>query len=212
MNNFVEILGLSEFFKKHGIAYANINYEELYDFLYKDNKYNAIRSQLEEIIYNYFSSLDILEKPTIYDHLLLCLRSKDVVATFNWDPFLIKAYKRNGDKFSLPRLQFLHGNVMIGYCEKDKVLGINGNKCSRCGKVLLPSDLLYPISQKNYHLNSFISSQWEETQIALKNAFMITIFGYGAPQSDVSAIDPLKNAWGEVEQRSMDKQIIDIRI
>ena len=41
---------------------------------------------------------------------------------------------------------------------------------------------------------------------------MITIFGYGAPQSDVSAIDLMKSAWGEVSQREMEQtEIIDIR-
>jgi hypothetical protein len=102
---------------------------------------------------------------------------------------------------------------MIGFCEKDKVLGINGNDCDKCGAIFSPSPILYPISEKNYHSNEFISSQWRETQTALKTAFMITVFGYGAPQSDVSAIELLKHAWGDTERRSMEQtEIIDIRL
>lgn len=41
---------------------------------------------------------------------------------------------------------------------------------------------------------------------------MITIFGYGAPKTDVSAIDLMKSAWGDVNNREMEQtEIIDIR-
>ena len=112
----------------------------------------------------------------------------------------------------MPRLRFLHGNVTIGYCEKDKVLGMNGNTCSRCGVRLVPSRLLYPISEKNYHLDGFTSLQWKDLEQAMKNAFMITMFGYGAPKSDVSAIELLKGGWGDKYQRNLEQtEIIDIR-
>ena len=69
-----------------------------------------------------------------------------------------------------------------------------------------------PFAEKNYHLDGFISSQWNELEQHLKNAFIITIFGYGAPQSDVSAIDLMKSAWGDVNKREMEQtEIIDIR-
>ena len=45
-------------------------------------------------IHDYFHSLRIPPTPTLYDHLLLALRKKDVVATFNWDPLLLQAAKR----------------------------------------------------------------------------------------------------------------------
>ncbi len=41
---------------------------------------------------------------------------------------------------------------------------------------------------------------------------MITVFGYGAPKSDVSAIDLMKAAWGDVNSRYMEQtEIVDIR-
>jgi hypothetical protein len=49
-------------------------------------------------------------------------------------------------------------------------------------------------------------------QAALKSSFMITIFGYCAPKSDVSAIALMKTVWGDVNHRNMEQtEIIDIR-
>ena len=212
MNNLVEILGLKSLLARTKITFETDNFEDIYDKIHKSSELSQIRGELEKVIYTYFNEMELPETPTIYDHLLLSLRDKDVVATFNWDPFLIQAFQRNSSKFKLPRLLFLHGNVKVGGCEKDNVLGAKGNRCSRCQQLLKPSKLLYPISEKNYHRNSFISGQWDELSRHLKDAFMITIFGYGAPKSDVSAISLLKSAWGDVYDREMEQtEIIDIR-
>jgi len=213
MNNLIEILQLEKLLQRTELQFFTSNFEEIYDLIYKDESLNDIRYELEKAVYDYFNSLSISDEPTIYDHLVLSLREKDVIATFNWDPFLIQAYVRNGKRgFKLPHLIFLHGNVAVGLCEKDKVVGVMGKKCTHCNEYLKPSKLLYPISEKNYHQNSFIKDQWDELQNALKKCFMITIFGYGAPKSDISAIDLMKSAWGDVAQRSMEQtEIIDIR-
>lgn len=210
MDNFVEILGLESLLARTKITFETDNFEDIYDRIHKDSELSQIREELEKVIYTYFNEMELPETPTIYDHLLLSLRDKDVVATFNWDPFLIQAFQRNSSKFKLPRLLFLHGNVKVGGCEKDNVLGAKGNRCSRCQQLFKPSKLLYPISEKNYHQDSFISGQWDELSKHLKEAFMITIFGYGAPKSDVSAISLLKSAWGNVHDREMEQtEIID---
>ena len=212
MNNFVDLVDLNDLLSQTDIDVEVDNFETIYDQLYQSNSHREIRGELENAIYDYFSSLEIIDEPTVYDHLLLSLRGKDVVATFNWDPLLLQAYRRNIREFKLPRLLFLHGNVAIGWCAKDYVVGINGNRCRKCGCILEPTKLLYPISEKNYHLNGFVSSQWKELDQFLRNSFMITIFGYGAPQSDVSAIDLMKSAWGDINQRVMEQtEIIDIK-
>lgn len=215
MLNFVEVLGLSPLLDKAGIEHKGKNFEDIYDQIYKDASLSSLRQELEDAVYDYFKSLEISEHPTIYDHLVLSLRGKDVIATFNWDPFLVQAYRRNGMKgrgFKLPRLQFLHGNVMIGYCHRDKVTGAIGAACSHCGQRFVPSKLLYPISQKNYHLDPFIAEQWSDLDKQMQAAFMITVFGYGAPKSDVSAIDLMKAAWGDKYSRNLEQtEIIDIR-
>ena len=210
MKDFVKTLNLSGILKKAGVDLRRRNFEEIYDHLYKDEKDFAVRRELEDAIYSYFSSMCLPDYPTIYDHLVLSLREKDVIATFNWDPLLTQAYKRNPTRFKKPRLLFLHGNVTIGYCEKDNVIGINGTVCSRCGIKFTSSKLLYPIREKNYHLDGFISGEWKELVYAIKHVFWITIFGYGAPKSDVSAVELLKEGWGDKVKRSMEQtEIID---
>ena len=87
---------------------------------------------------------------TLYDKIILCLRKKDLIATFNWDPFLALAYRRNLHIKELPRIVFLHGNVAIGVCLEDKVKGDMGEKCPKCGKYFQQTGLLYPIRDKNY--------------------------------------------------------------
>ncbi|MBE9536673.1 MAG: hypothetical protein IMF07_05780, partial [Proteobacteria bacterium] len=92
------------------------------------------------------------------------------------------------------------------------IMGNNDSLCSYCNLPLTPTKLLYPIGEKNYHLDGFISSQWETLGDLLKRAFMVTIFGYGAPTSDASAIELMKKAWGDVNSRNMEQiEIIDKR-
>lgn len=212
MNNFVETLGLETLINQAGKEFKTTNFEEIYSQLCSDATTEELQQKIEQVIYDYFSSLEISNTPTIYDYLVLSLREKDFIATFNWDPFLIQAYRRNGRYFKLPKLLFLHGNVEVGYCPNSHIMGNIGQKCSQCDNSLVPTKLLYPIGEKNYHLNEFISRQWATLQDVLKHTFMITIFGYGAPVSDASAVELMKSAWGNVEERMMEEtEIIDIR-
>jgi hypothetical protein len=214
MNNLVEELGLQRLISSSGLEFADNNFEKIYSALYRHPSAAEIRAQIESLVYFYFSQLRLPDSPTIYDHLLLSLREKDVVATFNWDPLLVQAYRRNGmqGRFRLPRILFLHGNVAAGYCEKDHVVGAVNTACSQCGVPFAPTQLLYPIEQKNYQAGKYIASQMGELQTHLKNAFMVSIFGYGAPESDVEAVRLLKVAWGDANQRDMEQiEIIDLK-
>jgi hypothetical protein len=204
MCNLIELLDLGEILAKAQIEYVGKNFEDVYAALYDNEAYQGIRADLERHIYGYFASLELPDSPTIYDHMVLALRDKDVVTTFNWDPFLVQAFRRNV-RFRRPRLIFLHGNVMIGYCEDDKVMGINGCDCTRCGRPLAPTGLLYPITQKNYESDRFIREQWTELAHHMKEARLFTIFGYGAPKSDVAATRLLRGAWGSAAERSMEE-------
>ena len=163
-------------------------------------------------VYRYFDSLALTGEPTLYDYLILSLRPKDVIATFNWDPFLIQAARRNPNQDGLPCLLFLHGNVQSGYCAADNVHGVKGAKCSRCGKRFAPSRLLYPTAEKDYDQDPMIRDAWRLLEEAFQKAFMVTVFGYGAPQTDVAAIKALKQAWGSWQNREMEQfEIIDVR-
>ena len=97
MDNFVEILDLEPILKRSGIEYENCNFEDIYSRLYESDSKSPLLKEVEEIVYNYFSSLQLPDIPTLYDHILLSLRPKDIVATFNWDPFLFDAWNRNKD-------------------------------------------------------------------------------------------------------------------
>ena len=141
MDNFVNVLNLSSILDKTNIEYKNKNFEDVSSCLHRRREYDAIRHKLETAVSNYFSLLEISESPCVYDLLVLSLREKDVIATFNWDPFLMQAYLRNRHRFKLPRLLFLHGNVTIGFCLVDKELGINGTACSVCGNNLKPTNV-----------------------------------------------------------------------
>lgn len=212
MNNLVDVLGLNDLLTKTGLTFDERNFEAVYDKIAREQRLQPIKEQLEQRIFGYFSSLEIPDTPTIYDHLLLSLRGKDAVATFNWDPFLYQAFERNKHKLPLPKIFFLHGNVEVGFCQADKIAGRNGTRCRKCGNPLIPSKLLYPIAEKNYESDEFISAHWHHLGTRLKDAFMISVFGYGAPTSDASAVALMKGAWGAVGQRSMEQtEIIDTR-
>jgi hypothetical protein len=212
MSNLVETLGLQDLIATTRIRFDSFNFEHIYASIYKESHLAGTREELEARVYRYFREMELPEHPTIYDHLVLSLRSKDFIATFNWDPFLVQAIRRNERRFKLPRVLFLHGNVEVAYCPEGHTMGYNGARCTHCGELLKPTKLLYPVSEKNYHLNEFISRQWAVVAAILKRAFMVTIFGYGAPTSDASAIGLLKAAWGDKDDRSMEEfEIIDIR-
>jgi len=205
MNDLVETVKLGPFIEKVCPDYKNKNFEDIYSMLSTDEKNERLKIFMEKKLYDYFSNLEYSYKPGIYDHLVLSLRETDLIATFNWDPFLMEAYRRNQSRFRLPRIVFLHGNVTIGYCENDAVAGLNGNRCSKCRNKLIRSPLLFPVKEKNYNSDWLIANQWRVLSLYLKDAFMITIFGYRAPETDVEAIKIMKKAWGADKPRTMEQ-------
>jgi len=65
---------------------------EDFESYFSDLKDPALRNELEHRIREYFSSLLLPEEATLYDYLALSFRAKDIIATFNWDPFLYQAF------------------------------------------------------------------------------------------------------------------------
>lgn len=217
MNDFFDYVeGLSNYLEKQGVDYQGHNFEDVYSSLYGDCKYDGIRKDIEEIVYDYFSGMELFEEPTLYDHLVLSLTGRDVIATFNWDPFLWQAMCRNchrvGDD-NLPLPFYLHGNTAIGVCTNhEKIqIGHKGRLCSKCRMPLGRSKLLYPIGKKDYNSDPYIKSSWNGVKSCLESAYMFTIFGYGAPSSDVEAVDLLSEAWGDKYKRNMEQiEVVDI--
>ena len=211
MCNFVETLGLNSDFERYRLQYKSDNFEDIYSDLHEKSGYRELVELINRKVWNYFSNLELPSYPTLYDHLVLSLREKDLIATFNWDPFLYYACWRNHKKVKLPHTAYLHGNVAVGYCLKDNTKGWIRSQCSKCGEKFIPSRLLYPI-KKDYSQEPFIKDEWETTKHALGSAYILTIFGYGAPKSDVEAIKLMKSAWGDKYKRDIEQiEIIDIK-
>lgn len=203
MADFADQLGLTSLLKGWGVDPAK-NFEDTYSDLFEAGEHDKLR-ELNALVEGYFGALELPDKPTLYDHLVLSLRNTDVIATFNWDPLLMQAYLRTPRRIGRPKLAFLHGNLRAGYCEEDDVQGLFGAACSHCGNPFKRTDLLYPVRHKNYADDPAIASQWELLKWALKGAFMITIFGYSGPKTDAEAIAAMSEAWGSPDDRRMEQ-------
>ncbi len=212
MLDLVETIGLQGELQRAGVEYEERDFEQVYSELDKDPALSTVRSEVERRVAEYFSRLELPEHPTLYDYLVLSLRRKDAIATFNWDPFLFAACERNHNKTQLPQLFFLHGCALIGYCPRHKQQGRLGSLCGVCGRVYAPTRLLYPVRNKDYVSHPYIASQWRSLRHALKAAYVLTIFGYGAPKTDAAAIDMMSEAWGAPADRNLEEiEIIDIK-
>ena len=168
--------------------------------------------EIESRIRGYFVSLEIPPETTIYDRLLLSLRPKDAVLTFNWDPFLFDSYERLRHIAPLPGIYFLHGNVRIGACKNHLGnWGRRNSKCPICFKIVDDVPLLYPVERKDYSSNPYIKDTWDEAKMLIREAFVLTVFGYGAPSSDVDAVELLKSAWFDRSDRKIEHiEVIDL--
>ena len=203
MNDFFIRTHMEHLLDDFEIKTTSTNLEDIYSELYENPKYKDKLGVLDDAIYDYFSKLKLPDEPTIYDLLILGLTKDDLIATFNWDPLLIQAYERCYlITDNLPKMAFLHGNVALGYCPDCLDYGDVNNDCPTCGKKFERSKLLFPIKNKDYNNHELIKGFWEGTQDYIRTASMITVFGYGAPSSDVEAIKLFKSAWGALEDRS----------
>jgi hypothetical protein len=212
MCDLIDRLDLATLLKRAGIEANNSDFEALYDSLASSGQHPDIVSALEDRVRQYFSRLALPEEATLYDCLVLSLREKDLIASFNWDPFLALAWQRNSTVVKLPRIVFLHGNVEVAACTTHRVKNFRGNDCSKCRTPLSPTRLLFPVKHKDYNRDPFIASEWHELRTHLKHAYFLTIFGYAAPDTDVEAKDLLLGVWKENPTFELaEVDIIDIK-
>ena len=210
INDLTRTVGLEDLFARAGIDPSS-NFEVAYSSLHNDHAKASVLDQIERRVSDYFRSLRLPSKPTVYDYLVLSLRPKDVIATFNWDPFLFAAGMRNHRAAPMPKILFLHGNVAVGVCLVDHRKGPSGSLCARCHRPLEDTKLLYPVGAKDYASDPYIAAEWEAVRTYLKHAYLFTIFGYSAPESDVEAKSLLKESWGDSEARELEEtEIIDV--
>lgn len=212
MNGLSDVIDMSDVLSQVPQNLLCCNFEELYGNIYEWDNSSPLLKEINQRIYTYFRELELPLEPTIYDYLIMSLREKDVIATFNWDPFLYQAWWRNYLHGSTPQLIFLHGNVAVGYNEEIKGIGRAGTIGSIYRKYYTPTQLMFPIKHKNYKENNFIIGEWNKLNHCLTAAQKVTIFGYSAPKSDVEAISAMQEAWGSPLKRNMEQfEFIDVR-
>lgn len=208
------VIGIADEVKRRGLEDLVDDFEGLYSFIFDNPAYVDLRELAEERVLSYFAHLRLPDRPTVYDYLVLGLRQKDLIATFNWDPFLIQAYRRNFDaaRGRLPYLCFLHGNVWVATCGQDQRKGRPGAMCGTCGGPLEPSKLLFPVERKNYNDDPFVKAEWDQTTTFADIAYIFTVFGYSAPKTDIEARALLKSAWTSSKYASQSElEIIDVK-
>ena len=115
MNDLIEIVELKKLIEDYDIKQTNNNFEAFYDYISSNQKYLNLQKIIEERVYSYFKNMVLPDKPTIYDYLVLSLREKDLIATFNWDPLLLQAYERNLKTKNLPKLAFFTWKCSFWY-------------------------------------------------------------------------------------------------
>lgn len=206
MNDLVDVVGLDDHLSASEAAWAREDFEAFFSSLCKRSGNHDLIRLLEGEIRSYFSSLQLPETSTLYDQLVLSLRPKDLLASFNWDPLLDQALCRNAAVVEPPGIVYLHGNAAVGYCEAHRVKGSSG-RCPVCGSAYTPSRLVYPVTRKNYH-EPLLANEWRVLENRLQSSFLLTIFGYRAPETDVEARELMRNAWGSPELGEV--ELIDI--
>lgn len=198
-------LDLFRYFPPELTALAQDDFEAAYSRLVAAGGRTV--GEINALVAGFFAQLELPDEPNLYDMMHLALRQKDAIFTFNWDPFLLQSrirLARHGAR-GFPSLFFLHGNVMAGFCKEDQNSGLHGRSCSFCGKPFEPSPLLFPVETKNYQDGGLIEREWKAVREYLEQCFMLTIFGYSAPRTDVEAVALLQGGWGDPEQRQMEQ-------
>jgi hypothetical protein len=212
MADLVDSVGLGPLIKKAGVQSRANDFEALYSDLATSGEHENLVADIQSTIRNYFEQLRIPNSVTVYDYLLLSLRPKDLIATFNWDPLLAQSFRRHEGLISMPKLAFLHGNVAVGYCGEHRTCGWYDDICRMCNKPFSPSPLLFPVRNKDYTGQPFIRSEWARLKRDLGTAYFVTIFGYSAPITDVAARNALLEVWSRNGAREIaEVEIIDIR-
>ena len=195
LKNIHNILGLTAELEKYNFSEEQMrDFEKLFSDINGKLEYKDLQKKLEYEVCNYFSKLQIPDEPTLYDYLILSLTEKDAIISFNWDPFLMQAYKRNRCFADLPELIFPHGNAGVGICNDCKTMGYANCRCSICFKEFEQMPLLYPIEKKDYNSKPVIVNEWRRAKLMLSRAAGITVYGYGAPITDVEAVELMKSA------------------
>lgn len=212
MDQLPDILGLdwTNLIKKAKPPTGNFEYQ--FSWLKGNGNCDEELRYIEQLIEEYFKNFELPDSPTIYDYLVLGLRGKYIIATFNWDPFLLLAHKRNRNIVELPDIRFLHGSVNYATCIEHDVLGIEAESCPICEKKLTRGGLVFPVNDKDYTIDKVVHQDWLRIQKALNSSVHCTIFGYSGPKTDYMARKLILESWNKSPSyRNNYLEVIDIK-
>ena len=166
--------------KAQAKGFLTSDVEDLCNQLCKEDK--PLYDEFETLVRKKYASLELPEEFTILDRLVLSLTPNDAIVSFNWDDLLIQAYQRMSEfvpEKMLPVLAFPHGNAQAVYNNKHYT-----SKRIVTGANWIDSPLNMPVDEVDYKSDIFIGSQWNILDFFMRNAQMITFFGYSGPSSD----------------------------
>lgn len=83
-------LKIFQYFPKDLQELSKSDFEAAYSKLFNRGQSKSLQ-EINNLVSEYFSELELPDQVNLYDMLHLTLREKDVIATFNWDPFLMQS-------------------------------------------------------------------------------------------------------------------------
>lgn len=170
----------TSFLEKVQGNFSTNDVEDLCKQLYKEDR--PLYYEFESLVRKKYARLELPEEFTILDRLVLSLTPNDAIVSFNWDDLVIQAYQRMSDyvpEEMLPILAFPHGNAQTVYNNKHYT-----SKRIVTSPGWFDSPLNMPVDEIDYKSDVFINSQWHILDFYMRNAQMITFFGYRGPSSD----------------------------
>ena len=76
MNNFIETLGIEGLVEQSGLAFSSNNFEDIYSAIHSVTELSELRKELEDVVSDHFSEMELPDCPTVYDHLVLSVLKK----------------------------------------------------------------------------------------------------------------------------------------
>lgn len=169
--------------------------EDLCKQLYKEDR--PLYYEFESLVRKKYARLELPEEFTILDRSVLSLTPNDAIVSFNWDDLVIQAYQRMSEyvpEEMLPILAFPHGNAQAVYNNKHYT-----SKRIVTSTSWFDSPLNMPVDEIDYKSDVFINSQWHILDFFMRNAQMITFFGYRGPDSDEQDLKHLDELFAKNE-------------
>ena len=185
----------TSFLEKVQRNFSTNDVEDLCKQLYKEDR--PLYYEFESLVRKKYARLELPEEFTILDRLVLSLTSNDAIVSFNWDDLVIQAYQRMSDyvpEEMLPILAFPHGNAQTVYNNKHYT-----SKRIVTNPGWFDSPLNMPVDEIDYKSDVFINSQWHILDFFMRNAQMITFFGYRGPDSDEQDLKHLDELFAKNE-------------